>query len=191
MNYLSAFRSQREFIRNVTEQRHVLAAIIIGIFGVYSFSITSFFGRVVLKTTVKNEILMMLAEHPLKSILYFALSVCLVYLVARLFKGENKFVEYTIASGFGGIYSVLLSLTLAPIPYLSTITTQNGQTNQPILLLVVLLVLTTVIAAFYAIKYSVISISEVFKFKIMKSLIVWLVTFIPLFILTNNMWKVK
>lgn len=191
MDYLNLLKSQREFIQNVVEKRLVFPAIIIGVLGVYSFPVVSFLGRIALKTTVKNELFMLLIADPLKSIFYFGLSVGVVYIIARLFKGENKLVEYIIASGFGGIYAFLVSVTLAPITFLSKSSVQNGQANQPILLLAVFLVIVTIIAAFYAIKYSVISISEVFKFKIMKSIIVWLITFIPLFLLTGDMWKIK
>lgn len=191
MSILTLFKSQREFIRNVIEKKPLFPAIIIGVLGVYSFPIASFLGRIALGTTVKNEVFMMLVADPIKSILYFVLSVGLVYLIARLFRGENRFIEYVIASGFGGIYAFLVSLTLAPISFLSKISMQNGQANQSILLLAVLLVITTIIVAFYAVKYSVISISEVFKLKVMKSIIVWLITFIPLFILTGDMWKIN
>jgi hypothetical protein len=192
MNYVNLIKAQREFITDIVERRMIIPAVVLGFLGMYSFPLNSYLARVAGKKEMNNEAYHMLVEYPLTSVLFFMVSVCIIYLVARLFKGRNDFAGYLIAYGFGGIYSLFISIALAPIPFLSIMITDNGQQPSPVYLFILFFLIIIVLgAAFYAIKYAILSISEVFKFGIVGSSLIWVCTFIPLFAVMNRVWQIQ
>lgn len=192
MNILGLFTSQREFVRAVVEKKLIVPAIIFGFFGTYLLALSSFITRVFLKSTKPDEIFIMLIKEPLISIFYFIVSVILVYFIARLFRGENRLVDYLVANGFGGLFSFIFFLTFTPVGIISKFFNQNNpNANMPLVLLILVLTFSALATIIFLIKYSIVSISEVFKLKIGKSILVFIIVMVPLFLIANNLWQVK
>ena len=61
----------------------------------------------------------------------------------------------------------------------------------PLSILILVLTFSALATIFYMIKYSIVSISEIFKLKIGKSILVFIIVMVPLFLIADELWQVK
>ncbi|HOJ79006.1 MAG TPA: hypothetical protein PLZ08_05455 [Bacillota bacterium] len=190
MNLWGLFISQRKFVRTVIEERKIVPGVIFGFLGSYILALTSFLTRVFSNSTKPNELYLMLIKEPLVSMLYFVVTVIVVSFVARIFKGEDKIVDYFIANGFGGLYSFIFCSASLPIVLVAKFINPDSP-NIFLIGLVLFLAFLILVTFAFMVKYSIVSISEVFKLKTGKSILIFIIVMVPLFLIANELWKVE
>ncbi|NLD92552.1 MAG: hypothetical protein GX639_07780 [Fibrobacter sp.] len=178
----SKLSNQKSFIGYIINRNNLLEAIIVGIIGSLAFPISSLISRVILHRTLPNEFVRFVTKDLLVAVIYFVASLFVTYFVCRIFKGKNALKQFTIGIGWVGIYSIILSLIILLLTISSIFLKPGAQPDIAIALPAIFCTLGMIIISFYAIKYEIIVIKTVFNFRTFKAIIIWIVTYIPLFI---------
>lgn len=183
--------NQRKFISDVIDRNYLWQSILIGFMGFYSSDLMSFFFRFILKKQIENEAHRMFIEAPRNSILFMIGFTLLVYLVCLIFKGRKPLKHLIIAQGFGGLYFLIINLYLSLLPVISLQGNENGDYKKWMIMVMLFVVFSGFALLFYSIRYSITTISEVYGFNILKSIMIWIFTSIPAFLVFNSLTKLN
>lgn len=183
--------NQRQFIRDVIDRNYLWLSILIGFMGFYSLNLTSFFYRFIAKTQLENEAHRLFIEAPRNSVLYMICSTVIIYLVCLLFKGRKPIKHLIIAQGFGGLYIIIISIYMSLIPIITLHGKENGDLKKWMVMVILFVVFSGFALLFNSIRYSITAISEVYGFRISKSILIWIFTSLPAFIIYNSLTKLN
>lgn len=187
---LSNIFHQRAFVQYLLHRNKLGEAIAIGLIGTLIFPIESLVSRYVLHRTLPNELQRFLLKDIPLTLLYFAVSIVITFFVCRIFKGRGSFRSFFIGYSWSGLYGTIVGVLLIPLTIVSASMKPGSAPNGSLLIFALICAVGIIIIAFYIIRYEVIVIKEIFTFSTIKSIIIWIATFIPLFFGYSQVTKI-
>jgi hypothetical protein len=178
---LNFMQSQKKIIKHAIDRKLIWQAIILGIAGYYSLPALRFLSHLLIHSVGKNEPREMLFTYPLMSALFFYGSTTIVYFVCVSLKSKTSFSDYLIANGFGGLYLLLTNILFVPIILLSKVITQHVQSSPIAIGATIVFVIIVIFSIIFTVKYQIIAITDVFRFRIVQSTLIWIILYVPIF----------
>lgn len=173
-------------VQNIIEKENTKLGVVIGLIGVCSFEISSSIARIIQGSFNSQNIFQSAGMTLFKVIIYFMIHVGVTFFIGKAFKGEGNIINYSGHIGWSFLPAITISLTLIPIIAGSKLSKIFPDLVMLINFIVIICVFLIIAQVVWSFRISISIFSNSMKLSKNKSIAIYFITLIPLFILFDS-----
>lgn len=183
LNLKNMFFNTDTEMKSLIEKKYYWTGIITALIGICSYPLVSLLGRVLNEQSNREDIWKTLLFTPIKAVLFYIISVSLVYIISKAFRGKGKYLSLVSDYGWTWIPLFLVSVTLTPVLMSGMLVAQYPGSQKLLSVIALFCVFLIIAEIILAYKMTTRAIAISMSLGRGRSIAIFLLAFLPQFLL--------